>query len=144
MARPDRPETKNDRQDDVRRGAEPITFHGQVQGLQAERGKRGVTAANAGHESQPPFRPNEQSAFRSGVSRKKTDYEATAHVHEQGPVGKRFAKAPADYAGEPVAGDAPQRAAAGDEPVIKPMHSRCLSEASAKFNTRVARKRREE
>lgn len=122
MAEPDGAEAKHDRKNDVSGGAEPIAFHGQVERLQAEGRKGGVAAADAGHEGETPFRPNEQPAFRSGVSREEPDDEAAADVHEQGAVRKRFAEAAADDARQPVARDAAERAAAGDEPVIEAMH----------------------
>src|SRR3954467_334169 len=98
MAKPDRAQTKCDGEKDVRRGPEPIAFQGQIQSLQAEGRKGGVAAADSGHESEPPFRPNEQSAFASGVSREKSDNQATTHVYEQGAVREGFAEAPSDHA----------------------------------------------
>src|SRR5437868_14914644 len=86
MPEPDGAEAKNNGQNHVRRGADPIAFHGQVQGLEAEGRKGGVTAADANHESQAPFRPNEEPAFGSGIGGEETDDEAAADVHQQGAV----------------------------------------------------------
>src|SRR4051812_35862930 len=119
MADPDCPKTKDDRQNDVSGRAKPVPFHGRIQSLQTERRKRRVTPTKAGHECDSPFRPNQEAAFRSGVGRKKSDYDATAYVHEQRPVRKRLAETPAADAGHPIAGDASQRPSASHEPVFE-------------------------
>src|ERR1051326_7160654 len=144
MAGPDRAEAKNDGQNHVRRGPEPIAFHGKVQCLEAEGRKGCVTAANAGHESEPPFRPDEQSPFGAGVGREEADDEAAAYVYKQRSIGKRFAETATDHAGEPVARDTAERAAACHQQVIEPMHCSGIPKARRNFNTPEKEKEREE
>src|SRR5437763_5842346 len=124
MAEPDRAEAKYYREDYVRRRAQPVAFHAEVQRLQAEGRKGGVAAADAGHESQPPFRANQDAAFGSRVSREETYHETTAHVYEQRAERKSLAETPPDDAGKPVTHHTPERTSAGDEQVIKAIHHR--------------------
>src|SRR5437588_1593237 len=102
MSEPDRAETKHYRENHVRRGAQPIAFHAEVERLQTEGRKGGVAAADAGHEGQAPFRANQDSAFSSRISREETYHETTAHVYEQRAERKSLAETPADDAGKPV------------------------------------------
>ena len=127
MSEPDRAEAKHYRENHVRRGAQPIAFHAEVERLQAEGRKGGVAAADAGHESQAPFRANQDAAFGSRVSREESDYETTAHVHKQRAERKSLAETPPDDAGKPLARHAPKSTAPRDEQVIEAIHHRSSS-----------------
>src|SRR2546423_3876966 len=103
-------------------GATTATFQCELKCLQREERKGCLPPALSGHEREPPFRPNEKTPFRTGISGEKSDHKTAGHVHQQSAVGKSFAETPADHAGEPEARDTSERATARYEPIIQAMH----------------------
>src|ERR1035437_1926357 len=88
---PHRDETDDDRADHVAARAQPVAVTYEVQGLQTERGKRRVAAANAKHEKAPRLAAGEPTAIGAGKCRQKANGEAAGDVHPKGAPGKRLA-----------------------------------------------------
>src|SRR6187200_625222 len=92
MPEPDSKQAEHDRADNIAARLQPFTVLHEIERLQAERGKCGVTAAQADHDELACRRAYEDAAVRSGQSREKADDERPCDIHEQGTPREGFTK----------------------------------------------------
>src|ERR1051326_5624582 len=111
-------EAEQDGEADVGPGIEPLAVPGQVEGLEAERGKGGVAAADADHEKLAGGGAGERAAVGVGPGGEEADDEGAGDIDDEGADREGLAEAPGDGSGEPVAGYSAQGAARGDPEII--------------------------
>src|SRR5664279_3061326 len=125
VAEPDGHQAGDDRTDRVAAGLQPLAVTGEAEGLQAERGKRRVTAAEASHEKLPRMAAGEDAAVRCGQGGVKADDERAGDIDDQRAPWERGAKMAGHNTGQKEARHAAERAAQGDEKVEH--HDRTVS-----------------
>src|SRR5205807_2333136 len=81
MAEPDGEQAKEEGSHDVRAGVEPLALARKVERLQAERRKRGVSAADADHEKLAPGGAHQEAPFRAGKRCDKSNDERSGGIH---------------------------------------------------------------
>src|SRR5437588_7694410 len=119
IAEPDGDQTERDRQRYIGSGVKPLSFLHEIQGLQAKRGKRGITAADAHHQkldhewTQVRMNPS----LGSGDGRNRANEKGPGDIHGERVPRKNCAQAIGDDARQPVAGD-PTDGAAQSDPKI--------------------------
>ena len=101
------------REQNVAGGIKPFAIVDEVQGLQAERGKRGVTAADAEHEKLrgEGARLRIHATFRTCHRPNDTDSKRAGDIDEEGAPRKGLAETAGDDARKPVAPDTAERTA---------------------------------
>src|SRR5664279_490233 len=98
VAEPDGDQAGDERTDRVAAGLQPLAVTGEVERLQAERGKRRVAAADAGHEKLPRVAPGENPAVRAGQGGVKADDERARDIDDKRAPRKRGANVSGDQA----------------------------------------------
>jgi len=111
MTEPSTEEAKDERQDAIGAGFEPLAIFGQGQGLEAEGGESGVTAADTEHEELAKSGRSQPTAFGTCDGCKNADDEATGDVDDDGAPGKRLASSGGNTAGNPPARQATEATA---------------------------------
>src|SRR5262249_375857 len=87
-----------DRDRDIATGIKPFTVVHQIEGLQAERRKGRIPAANPDHAELTRGCAHEIGSIGSCQSGKKTDDKRARDVHDDRAPRKGFADRPCDYA----------------------------------------------
>lgn len=104
----------DDGDDDVGQGLKGAAIPHQVQGLQAERRKRGEPPANPDHHEGSDVGGDGEAALIGRQRAEEADDEGAQDVDQDGAPGELRAGDPGDEDGEPGAGDAAERSAKGD------------------------------
>src|SRR5262245_37774380 len=86
--------------DNIPTGVQPFAVAKQVERFAAERGERGVTAADAEHEELCSRRADEAASAGFGPRGEKADQERAGDIDGEGAPGKCFAPLTADGAGD--------------------------------------------
>ena len=107
MAEPGSEEAKDQRQDAIGAGFEPLAALSQGQGLETEGGESGVTATDAEHEELAKGGRSKPTTVRACDGCKDANDEAAGDVDDDGAPGKRLANS-----GGNTTGNAPARQAA--------------------------------
>src|ERR1035437_9442078 len=117
MAEPDGDEARPNGADGVGAGAKPLALAGEGERLEAERRKRGVAAAEAGHEKLPRVAAGEHPAAGLGQREEKSDKKRARHIDEQRAPRERRAEVSGYDAVQPETRHAAERAAKCDESI---------------------------
>src|SRR5579883_406277 len=111
MAKPDTSQTKDQRKQTVCSRLNPFALLCQRQCLKAEGRESGVAPADSEHKKLPKRGRRQPPAFGPRDSRKKSNDERTADVHDQRAPRERFANSSGHPPREPPARQASQAAA---------------------------------
>src|SRR5579864_73309 len=114
MAEPNAHQTKEQGADYVGAGFEPLSVAGETEGFEAEGGKRGVSAADPGHNEHPKRRRREPPSLRAGQRCEQSDEPAADYVHGQSAPGECFPGQPGHETITPIACRSAERAPQAD------------------------------
>src|SRR5438045_4481174 len=104
-------EATGERQHCVQQRLQPISIPGQIECLQAERGKRCVTAAHTDHEKLPESRRHKNRPFGIRKRCEEPDDERTANVHDKGAEREKLTAAFSNESRHPESRSSPKCAA---------------------------------
>src|SRR2546422_222534 len=119
MADPHGGHAQSERQHCVRARMKPFAVARQVEGLRAEGGEGGETAADAGHEESANGGGDQPATVRVRERGEEPDEERTRDVHDEGAKRERLSKMPRHKTRGPVPRDTAEPPAETDPEIIE-------------------------